>query len=63
MKTYNEDGIQELGKLAGSDLKEVLTRMKALREADGQYDNYAGIADGSTGSVRFIIETEEIALP
>ena len=63
MKMYNEDGIQELGKLAGSDLKEVLTRMKALREADGQYDNYAGIADGSTGSVRFIIETEEIALP
>ena len=61
MKTYNEDGIQELGKLAGSDLKEVLTRMKALREADGQYCNYAGIADGSTGSVRFIIETEEIA--
>ena len=63
MKTYNEDGVQELGKLAGSDLREVLTRMKALREADGQYNNYAGIADGSTGSVRFIIETEEIALP
>lgn len=63
MKTYNEDGIRELGKLAGSDLKEVLNRMKALREADGQYNNYAGIADGSTGSVRFIIETEKIALP
>lgn len=61
VKTFDEEGIQSLSDLAGDDLSTVITRLKALKEADGSYNNFAGIKEGQTGSVRFIIETEEIA--
>lgn len=60
ISTFDEEGVQELGKLAGDDLAEVITRLKALKEADSNYDNFAGIREGQTGSVRFVIETETV---
>jgi putative ABC transport system ATP-binding protein len=38
----------------------MIRRAKALRLADGEYVNYAGITDGTKGSVRFLIETGKI---
>lgn len=58
--TFDEDGIREIGKLAGTDLTNLADRIRALKKADGTYDNYGGIREGKSGSVRFIIETEEI---
>lgn len=60
MITFNKEGIQNLSKLAGDDLSEVITRVKALKLADGEYQNFSGITEGTTGEVKFIIETEEI---
>lgn len=60
MKTFDEDGIQELSDLAGDDLTDVIDRVKALKDADVAYDNYSGLAKGSTGEVRFVIETDAI---
>lgn len=60
MKTFDEDGIQELSDLAGNDLTDVIDRVKALKDADVAYDNYSGLAKGSTGEVRFVIETDAI---
>lgn len=57
---FDEEGIQSLGDLAGSDLENLLTRIRALKEADSRYNNFAGIRENQTGSVKFIIETEEI---
>lgn len=57
---FDIEGIQELSKLAGDDLQNVLLGLRALKEADGSYDNFSGIGEGMKGSVRFIIETEEI---
>ena len=54
---FDEDGIQELSDLTGTDLT---NRIRALKKADGRYDNYGGICGGASGSVRFIIETDEI---
>lgn len=59
-QTFDEEGIQELTKLAGDDLRKVIVRVKALKKADEGYCNFAGIEEGAKGSVRFIIETEEI---
>lgn len=59
-ETFDEEGIQELAKLGGDDLKEVLTRVKAVKKADEGYDNFSGIKEGSKGDVKFIIETEKI---
>ena len=60
VKTFDEDGIQELTKLIGEDLREVIRRVKAVKQADEAYANFGGLADGLSGSVKFIIETDEI---
>ena len=57
---FDEDGIQELSDLTGTDLTSLANRIRALKKADGRYDNYGGIREGESGSVRFIIETDEI---
>ena len=52
--------MKNLSKLAGNELTDIVTRAKALKQADENYDNYSGITEGTKGSVRFIVETEEI---
>lgn len=60
MKTFDEEGIQSLADLAGDELEGVLTRFRALKEADSRYINFSGIREGQKGSVKFIVETDEI---
>lgn len=60
VKEFDEDGIQEVAKLADDRLLEFTGRVRALREADASYTNFSGLPEGTKGSVRFIIETEEI---
>lgn len=57
---FDREGIQSLTDLAGNDLAALADRLRALQAADAGYTNYAGIAPGKTGSVRFLIETAEI---
>ena len=59
-KEFDKEGIQELKKLAGDDLENIITRVRALKKADEQYNNFSGLEKGKTGSVRFIVETDEI---
>ena len=60
MKTFDEEGIEKLGDLAGNDLANVLNHFKAVKEAEKRYTNYGGIREGASGSVKFIVETAEI---
>ena len=60
MKEFDKEGIQELKKLAGDDLENIITRVRALKKADEQYNNFSGLEKGKIGSVRFIVETDEI---
>lgn len=60
VKLFDEDGIQKLTELGDESLLDVTTGIRALKEADSRYNNYGGIADGMTGSVVFLVETEEI---
>ena len=61
MITFDEEGVQKIADLAGDDLQNVLTQIRALKEADGAYQSFSGLKDGQSGSVRFIIETDEIS--
>lgn len=61
MITFDEEGIQKIADLAGDDLQNVLTQIRALKEADGAYQSFSGLKDGQSGSVRFIIETDKIS--
>ena len=60
VKEFDEEGIQKLADMAGENLQNLVNRIRALKEADGRYINFGGILPGKTGSVRFIIETDEI---
>ena len=61
MISFDEEGIQKIADLAGDDLQNVLAQIRALKEADGAYQSFSGLKDGQSGSVRFIIETDEIS--
>lgn len=61
MITFDEEGVQKIADLAGDDLQNVLAQIRALKEADGAYQSFSGVKDGQSGSVRFIIETDEIS--
>lgn len=60
MSAFDKEGIQKMGELAQNDLSNVITGFKAIKKADRRYDNFSGISENKTGSVKFIIETEEI---
>ena len=57
---FDEEGIQSLAELAGPEYLDVIRGLRAVKDAELSYNNYSGILDGQEGSVRFIIETEEI---
>ena len=60
------DGTEKLkegtGKLndVADDMEELVDKIKNLKDADATYDNYAGIEEGKSGQVMFIVETAEI---
>ena len=62
------DGVQEFsdkssGDLSddlGSSLRNVVRRLKAVQQAGKNYQTFSGLPAGSTGSVKFIVETAEI---
>lgn len=60
MKAFDKDGIGKLSDLAGDDLTNVIRRLQAVQKADQMYTNFSGLTEETEGSVRFIIETENI---
>lgn len=50
----------KLGSLSGSEVTSLLPRVTSMLDAAKNYNNYSGIADGTDGSVRFIIKTAAI---
>ncbi len=60
VQMFDEEGIRSLTDLGGENLENIARRLRAVQKADLHYDNYSGLADGKTGSVKFIIETEEV---
>ena len=54
------DGIAELAEDGGWKLRRLTRELDAMHAADLGYCNFGGIADGRSGSVRFIIETDAI---
>lgn len=57
VKKFDEEGMEELN---GEDVEELALRLRAVRQAGRSYQSFSGLSNGHSGSVRFIIETEEI---
>ena len=61
--TFDDQGINELVdslKQLDVDTDDLRGRLDSLRDAARRYDNFAGKADGQSGSVRFVYKTEQI---
>lgn len=62
MRIFNEEAAEAISDLAGEELQAIADRLRALKALDGAYQTFSGLADGQTGSVSFIIETEPIEI-
>lgn len=56
---FNQEGVQELEKLAGKQLRDIINGLRKIKEQDKIWQGFAG-ASGVEQSVRIILETEEI---
>ena len=55
-----DENRSDLNKFSGSNMKNIITNIKNLKKIDEDYDSFIGEIDGTTSSVTFTIETEEI---
>ena len=60
MKKFDKEGIQKLKKIFGDDVDDVLNRLDVVKDAGSAYTNFAGAADNTDSSVKFIYKTAEI---
>lgn len=60
VREFRDEGISELTKFAGEELRNLLNSLRASKALNDTYNNFAGIAEGMEGDVIFIIETEGI---
>ena len=57
---FDEEGIQKLLDAYNGDVKELLSRLEAVVEAGKEYQTFTKVADGTKGSVKFVLRTEGI---
>nr|WP_288755316.1 hypothetical protein [uncultured Anaerostipes sp.] len=60
MLTFRKDGIEKLVNTINDDAKEILDRADAVMDEGENYQIFTKKASGTKGSVKFIIETEEL---
>lgn len=61
VKTFNEQGIAKISNLVNGDLRNIAIRVEKMNELAKEYNNYAGIQNGMTGEVKFIMITDSTA--
>ena len=60
LQQFNDEGVSKLADAIDNKLVKLGDRFAAVTDAGGSYKNFAGITDGTTGSVKFVFETESI---
>lgn len=60
VQEFSDKVEDELSDDLGSGLQDVVRRLKAMQQAGKAYQSFAGLTDGMTGNVKFIVETAEI---
>lgn len=60
MIQFDEEGIQKLLDAYNGDIKELLSKLEAVVEAGKDYQTFTKVADGTKGSVKFILRTEAV---
>ena len=60
-ESTSSDGENTDYETKAEELRTLSAKLKAMKTADQQYNNFSGLEDGKTGGVSFIIETGEIS--
>lgn len=60
MIKFDEEGIQEISNTLGEDVQDVVDRIDAIKNAGHEYKSFTKTAEGTDGSVKFIIKTDAI---
>lgn len=60
MAQFNEEAIDQLVNTYNGDVKNLADRIQAVLDAGKDYQTYSGLADGQTGSVKFIYRQEAV---
>lgn len=60
MVQFNEEGINKILDAYNGDLKPLTDKLQAVIDAGEEYQTYSAIADGQTGSVKFIYKLASI---
>ena len=60
VQEFSDKSSDDLSDDLGSGLRNVVRRLKAVQQAGKNYQTFSGLPAGSTGSVKFIVETAEI---
>lgn len=61
MNEFDRDGIQKLSDVYHDDLLPVKDRFHAIKDAGSNYNVFSDIAEGKSGTCKFIITTESIS--
>ena len=59
-ESTSSDGEDTDYETKAEELRTLSAKLKSMKTADQQYNNFSGLGDGKTGGVSFIIETGEI---
>ena len=60
IQTFNQEGIQTICSYINGDLKNMTTRADKLLELSEEYNHFTMLQEGESGSVKFIMLTDEI---
>ena len=60
VQEFSDKNTDDLSDDLGGGLRNVVRRLKAVQQAGKNYQTFSGLHNGDTGSVKFIVETEEI---
>lgn len=60
LQQFNDQGISKITDAIDNKLVKLGNRFTAVTGAGGMYKNFAGITDGTEGSVKFVFETDAI---
>lgn len=61
MRQFNNEGVSKLVDTLENEFGGMLDRMNALSDAAKSYTNFSGITPGTTGSVKFVLQTDPIS--
>ena len=59
-RQFDEERIGKIVSLFDGDLQGLLDRVRAVADGSAVYTSYVGIAEGASGSVRFIFRTDAV---